>query len=111
MRNNIERVEAVKRRAGAIERRRRGRRAKLAVLGSGAASLAVIVLLAFSMPALDSCAVIQGAEGVGSIFASGAARYIVIGVLAFALGAAVTLLGVKLRAYWKAEDGDGRDYS
>ena len=59
--------------------------------------------------ALDGSAVIEGAHGAGSVFASGAAGYIVIGVLAFALGVAVTLLGVKLRAYWKPEGGDDRD--
>ena len=84
-------------------------RAKLAVCGSAAASLAVIVALAFAMPPLDGSAVIEGAHGAGSVFASGAAGYIVIGVLAFALGVAVTLLGVKLRAYWKPEGGDDRD--
>ena len=104
MRSNIERVEAAKRRAAEIERRRRAMRAKLAVCGSAAASLAAIVALAFAMPA-----VIEGAHGAGSVFASGAAGYIVIGVLAFALGVAVTLLGVKLRAYWKPEGGDDRD--
>lgn len=109
MRSNTERVEAAKRRAAEIERRRRAMRAKLAVCGSAAASLAVIVALAFVMPALDGSAVIEGAHGAGSVFASGAAGYIVIGVLAFALGVAVTLLGVKLRAYWKPEGGDDRD--
>lgn len=99
MRSNTERVEAAKRRAAEIERRRRAMRAKLAV----------IVALAFAMPALDGSAVIEGAHGAGSVFASGAAGYIVIGVLAFALGVAVTLLGVKLRAYWKPEGGDDRD--
>ena len=103
MRSNIERVEAAKRRAAEIERRRRAMRAKLAVCGSAAASLAVIVALAFAMPALE------GAHGAGSVFASGAAGYIAIGVLAFALGVAVTLVGVKLRAYWKPEGGDDRD--
>lgn len=109
MRSNIERVEAAKRRAAEIERRRRAMRTMLAVCGSAAASLAVIVALAFAMPALDGSAVIEGAHGAGSVFASGAAGYIVIGVLAFALGVAVTLLGVKLRAYWKPEGGDDRD--
>lgn len=109
MRSNIERVEAAKRRAAEIERRRRAMRAKLAVCSSAAASLAVIVALAFVMPALDGSAVIEGAHGAGSVFASGAAGYIAIGVLAFALGVAVTLLGVKLRAYWKPEGGDDRD--
>ena len=109
MRSNIERVEAVKRRAAGIERRRRAARAKLAVFASAAAGLAVIIAAAFAMPMLDGSAAIAGAEGAGSVFASGAAGYIVIGVLALALGVAVTLLGVKLRAYWESEDGDDRD--
>ena len=36
-------------------------------------------------------------------------RFWVLPLLAFALGVAVTLLGVKLRAYWKPEGGDDRD--
>ena len=79
------------------------------MLGSAAASLAAIIALAFAMPALDGFAAVAGAAGAGSIFVSGAAGYIVIGVLAFALGAAVTLLCLKLRAYWRSEDGDDRD--
>ena len=109
MRSNIERVEAAKRRAAEIERRRRAMRAKPAVCGSAAASLAVIVALAFAMPAPCAPSITAEPSSAGSIFASGAAGYIVIGVLAFALGVAVTLLGVKLRAYWKPEGGDDRD--
>ena len=95
--------------AAEISRRRRAARAKLAVFASAAAGLAVIIAAAFAMPMLDGSAAIAGAEGAGSVFASGAAGYIVIGVLALALGVAVTLLGVKLRAYWRSEDGDDRD--
>ena len=109
MRSNIERAAAAKRRAAEISRRRRAARAKLAVFASAAASLALIIAAAFALPMLDGSAAIAGAEGAGSVFASGAAGYIVIGVLALALGVAVTLLGVKLRAYWKSEDGDDRD--
>ena len=109
MRSNIERAAAAKRRAAEIARRRRTLRAKLAAFTATAASLAAIIALAFAMPALDGAAVIEGAQGAGSVFASGAAGYIVIGVLAALLGAAVALLCMKLRAYWSSEDGDDRD--
>ncbi len=109
MRSNTERVEAARRRARELERRQRSLKAKLAAAGGAAASLAAVIALAFAMPALDGFAAVAGAAGAGSIFVSGAAGYIVIGVLAFALGAAVTLLCLKLRAYWRSEDGDDRD--
>ena len=108
MRSNIERAAAAKRRAAEIARRR-ALMARLAVFAGAAASLAAIIALACAMPALDGAAVIEGAQGAGSVFASGAAGYIVIGVLAALLGAAVALLCMKLRAYWSSEDGDDRD--
>lgn len=109
MRSNIERVAAAKRRAEELERRRKARRAHIAAFGSAAASLIFIIALAIFIPSLNGSAAIEGAAGAGSIFASGTAGYIVIGILAFALGVAVTLLCIKLRSYWNSEDGDGRD--
>lgn len=109
MRSNIERVASAKRRAEKFEHRRKARLAHIAAFGSTAAGLIFIIALAVFMPSLNGSAAIAGVAGTGSIFASGKTGYIVIGVLAFALGVAVTLLCIKLRAYWNSEDGNGRD--
>ena len=111
MRSNIERAEAVRRRAGELKRLRARRLSRIAAAGGSLASLAVIVALAFAMPAADFSAAIEGAAGAGGIFASAAAGYIIVGVLAFALGAAVTVLCFKLRSAGGrgGEDRDDRD--
>lgn len=111
MRSNIERVEAVRRRARELRRLRARRLSRIAAAGGSLASLAVIVALAFALPAADFSAAIEGAAGAGGIFASAAAGYIIVGVLAFALGAAVTVLCFKLRSAGGrgGEDRDDRD--
>ena len=52
MRSTEERVAAVKRRAAQIERQKRLRRNRIAVLSSVAACLAVIVGVSFAMPGI-----------------------------------------------------------
>lgn len=106
MRSNEERAAAVRRRVKQLEAQRRKRRARIVAISSVAACLIIIAAVSFAMPALDGSSAVWGAAGAGSIFSAGVAGYIVIGVLGFALGVAVTLLGIKLRAYWKPEDGD-----
>ena len=111
MRSNIERAEAVRRRASELRRLRARRLSRIAAAGGSLANLAVIVALAFALPAADFSAAIEGSAGAGGIFASAAAGYIIVGVLAFALGAAVTVLCFKLRSAGGrgGEDRDDRD--
>ncbi len=116
MRSTEERVVAVKRRAAQIERQKRLRRNRIAVLSSVAACLAVIVGVSFAMPGISE-KLIAGDyaeyETAAGIFSgSAAAGYIIIGLLAFVLGVCVTVLCFKLKAFQKKDeetgDGDGR---
>ena len=85
MRSTEERVAAVKRRAAQIERQKRLRRNRIAVLSSVAACLAVIVGVSFAMPGISEKLIIgdhSGYETAASIFSgSAAAGYIIIGLL------------------------------
>ncbi len=116
MRSNEERVAAVKRRAAQIGRQKRRRKNRLWALAAAAACLALIVGVSFAMPGLSeklAAGNYTEYEAAASIFGgSAAAGYIIIGLLAFALGVCVTVLCFKLKAFQKkdgeTEDGDDR---
>lgn len=118
MRSNEERVAAVQRRVAEIQRQKRQRRNRVAALSSVAACLAVIVAVSLAMPGLSeklTAGNYAGYETTASIFSgSVAAGYILIGLLAFALGVCVTVLCFRLKVFRKqdqeAGDGDARDH-
>ena len=99
MLSHEERAAGVRRRVAAAQRRRRRRRDRGAVLAAAAACLALIAGLGFAMPGFAG----QGGDfatpaGTASMFGgSEALGYIIIGVLAFLLGAGVTVLAFRLR--------------
>ena len=101
MRSHEERIAETKRRIAKMEREKRLRRNTITVASAVAACLALIVVVSFAMP--DIAVKIQtggyaGFETAASIFHGGAALgYIVIGLLAFLLGACVTVLCFRLR--------------
>ena len=103
MRATDERLAAAKRRAQELQRQRRSR---MAALGGAAACLAVILGLALAMPSIT--ARFSGADYGGgmtaSIFSGGSLGYLVVGLLAFALGVCVTILCLRLRRYEQDED-------
>ena len=93
MRTTEERIQALRARAAELERARR-RRIRLLQAGSAAACFGIIAALAFLMPGLtDTLAREPAAESMrASIFSGGSALgFLVIGVLAFLLGIAVTV--------------------
>ena len=96
MRSNEERVAAVKRRSKELERENGKRRGRIVRLSSIAACLALIVGLSLVMPGVVgnfSEDTLGYSAMTASIFqGSGALGYIVIGLLAFALGVCVTVL-------------------
>lgn len=101
MRSTDERIAAVQARSRSLQRRR-ARRRDLAISGvSAAACVAAICAFAVYVPGViaEAPASPSGTSGVyGSIMASGGyLGFIVIGILAFCLGIAVTMLCVKLR--------------
>ena len=104
MRTTDERLAAAKRRARELKRQRRSRVAALA----GAACLAVILGLALAMPSVT--ARFSGADYYGgmtaSLFSGGSLGYLLVGLLAFALGVCVTVLCVRLHERERGEDNE-----
>ena len=97
MRTTDERLAAAKRRAEEIKRQERSRRSRIAAV-SGAACLAVILGLALTMPSVT--ARFSGADYYGgmtaSLFTGEILGYLLVGLLAFALGVCVTALCFRL---------------
>ena len=104
MRTTDERLAAAKRRARELKRQRRSRVAALA----GAACLAVILGLALAMPSVT--ARFSGADYYGgmtaSLFSGGSLGYLLVGLLAFALGVYVTVLCFRLHERERSEDSE-----
>lgn len=103
MRTNEERIEAMHRRAEQLERESRLKR-RARVIGSAvmAAGFAAVIMLAVRMPGVADVLNTEGSGGSmsGSIFAaSGNLGYVVIGVIAFLLGSALTLFSMRLTDY------------
>ena len=101
MRNLEERVEAVKQRATRLEQENRKRRIRVLKVGMVAAGLAMVVGLGFFMPWFlpERVSGVRYDFGmVAGIFEeSKSLGYIVVGVLAFALGICVTVVCYKVR--------------
>ena len=112
MRSHEERLAETKRRIAKIKREKRLRRNTIAMASAVAACLALLIGASLAMPSI--AASIQagnysGFETAASIFHGGAALgYIVIGLLAFLLGACVTVLCFRLRQM-NREDGQDRE--
>ena len=108
MRSHEERVAETKRRITKIEREKRRRRDTITIASAVAACLALLIGASLAMPGI--AARIQtgdysGFETAASIFHSGAALgYIIIGLLAFLLGACVTVLCFRLRQMNREDD-------
>ena len=99
MRTTAERLAEAKRRAR--ERERQRRRARGIFCAGTAACLAIIVSLALAMPGITE-GFSDTALGVGmaaSIFSGRSLGYLVVSLLAFALGVCVTVLCVRLRGH------------
>ena len=112
MRSHEERVAETKRRITKIERENRLRRNTITMASAVAACLALLIGAALAMPGI--AANIQTGDYVGfetaaSMYGGGAALgYIVIGLLAFLLGACVTVLCFRLRQM-NREDGQNEE--
>lgn len=108
MRTNEERVAAVKSRAAQLERQKRQRQKRLLALAC--ASLAVIVGATLALPHLQTSWRGAAYQTTASIFAdSAAAGYVLIALLAFALGVCVTVLCFRLRVFHEENEEDSDD--
>ena len=97
MRSNKEIAEEALRRAAINQKRKAVKRQRLYAVCSAAACIAVIVGLSFLLPSYKS-GVVSEMPGVTSavmLADAGAGGYIMMGVIGFALGAAVTLFVLK----------------
>ena len=101
MLSHEERVSEVKRRIAKIEREKRRRRARGIFCAGTAACLAIIVSLALAMPGITEgfSDTALGGGMAASIFSGRSLGYLVVGLLAFALGVCVTVLCVRLRGH------------
>ena len=113
MRTNEERAAAVRQRVTQIKQQKRRQRQRITALMAAAACLAVIVGVSFAMPALSeklAGGYTAGYQAAAGIFGSGAAAgYVAVGVLAFVLGVAVTILCLKCtgsRSQKESEEDD-----
>lgn len=107
MRTDKEFLDAMHKRAAEIEREERKRRAGVIGLGAQLGGLAAVIMLALAMPSFESKILSVEISARGSLFAmSGVLGYIVTGVTAFMLGAALTILCYRLKKYHDYEDDD-----
>ena len=110
MRTNEERVAAVKQRAAQLERQKRQRQKRLLAFACACASLAVIVGAALAMPHLQTSWRGAAYQTTASIFADSAVcGYVLIALLAFALGVCVTVLCYRLRVFHEESEEDSDD--
>lgn len=96
MRNNEERVAAVKRRSKELEQKRKKNQRRMICLSAIASCLVLVVgmsLVISSVVGGFSDSTVDNFAMTASVFeGSGAMGYIMIGLLAFALGVCVTIL-------------------
>ena len=99
MRTTDERLAAAKRRAEEIKRQERSHRSRIAAVSGAAACLAAILGLALAMPSVT--ARFSGADYYGgmtaSLFTGESLGYLLVGLLAFALGTLYWSLHLLLR--------------
>ncbi|MBQ3291639.1 MAG: hypothetical protein IJH43_04605 [Mogibacterium sp.] len=105
-----ERIEAMHRKAAEIETRQRMVRANVIGAVSAVASLVLIIALSINMPLLmNGVSGGEESEYSGSILAdSPVLGFVVIGIIAFILGALVTVLCYRLRKYNEEFGKEGR---
>lgn len=105
-----ERIAEVKRRIAERKKQQRLRRMRLAAVSGIVASLAVILCVSFSMPAIirqNKPEISSGFEMTASILGGSAPLgYIAIGLLAFLLGVCVTILCFRIRLLEKEEQAE-----
>jgi len=104
MRTDAERIAAMHERADRIEYKKHVRMTRIVTIAATATSLAIIFLVALGIPSvIDGSQKILSDEGMSaSVFASGSMLgFVVIAILAFALGISVTILCYRIKRYKK----------
>lgn len=107
MRTNEERIAAMYKRAAELEKENRQRRVRIIQAVSVSVCFAAVIVLAFLIPGFSQAIVSENSQGVmnASIFSeSSVLGYVVIGILAFLLGAAVTIFSFCLKKWQKGKE-------
>ncbi len=109
MRSTEERLAAVRQRAREIGKKRSKRRSRVILASALAASLLTIVGLSFFIPSVtastSTAEYFQPGTAASVFDASSSLGYILIGVLAFGLGVALTILCYRFQVRNKKEQG------
>lgn len=111
MRTNEERIAEMHKRAAELEKQKRAGRVRIIQALSVAACFVAAILMAVYVPGVSAKLVPETAPGSmnASIFAGGnALGYIVIAVIAFLLGTAVTIFCFRLKK-WQDENDREKD--
>lgn len=106
MNTNDERLAALHQRADEMKKENRSRQVRLIQMVSCAACFLLVIMLALWMPETEG-ALAPGDTGSmsASVFSgSGYLGYIVIGIIAFLLGSAVTVFCFRLRKWQKNKE-------
>ena len=108
MRTNNERLAALHKRAGEIEKENRKRLVRLIQFASCAACFLLVIGLALWMPVTEGTPLPSdaGSMSAGIFSGSGFLGYIVIGIVAFLLGCAVTVFCFRLRKWQKNKENE-----
>ena len=112
MRTDVERLEAMHRRAEEITAENFNKKKKIYYIAASLAAIAAIIALAIYMPTLNE-GIKEVSDGTGmsaSMFTdSSALSYIVIGIVAFLLGVAVTIFCYRVGKMQKETDKDSKN--
>ena len=111
MRTDDERIERMHARAAELSRQKRAHKVKIMQAAGAVASFAAVIMLAVFVPRVTDLEEGNPAGQTGgmhaSIFGDSAALgYIVIAVIAFLLGAAVTIFCFRLRKWQEEKDAE-----
>ncbi len=112
MRTDVERLEAMHKRAEEISAENFNKKKKIYYIAASLAVMAAIIALAFYMPTLnaDITEASSGSEMSASMFNdSSSLSYIVIGIAAFLLGMAFTIFCYSIGKIHKETDKESKD--
>ena len=105
MRTHEERIAAMHSRAAELNKAQRKRKVRIMQFAGSAVAFAATIMLAVFMPRISDFETNTNAWPTGSVFAdSGALGYIVIAIIAFLLGVALTMFCIRLSEWQKRKD-------
>ena len=105
MRTHEERIAAMHSRAAELNKAQRRRKVRIMQFAGSAVAFATTIMLAVFMPRVGDFETNTNVGPTGSVFAdSGALGYIVISIIAFLLGVALTMFCIRLSEWQKRKD-------